>query len=266
KEVNSSLSLSKVRSGLIARGLRDAAVLVKPLVPEPTDWFSETHRRAEEGDVGAQWDLAVAYFAGDSRLDRALVNSGEWVHWMRKLADQNDDGAQAWLGEAYEWGIDVPQNYAESVRWYRKAAEQGNPGAQNRLGNAYKDGKGVAQDYIEAAHWYRKAAEHGDAHAQHNLGAAYYYGQGVAQGYAEAVRWLRNASGSRYDLGQDCKIGRGVSKDYVLAHVHYNLAASNSSGEDRERRAKARDDIEKKLTPQQLAEAQQIARDCQPKQ
>ncbi len=226
----SSLTLSKARSGLVTRGRRDAALLVKPLVPEPMDWVSETHKRAEEGDVSAQWDLAVGYFAGDSRLERALVNSGEWVRWMRKLADQNDDGAQAWLGEAYEWGIDVPQDYAESVRWYRKAAELGNRSAQFSLGFAYDAGQGVLQDKTEAVKWYRGAAEKGHDGAQLNLGAAYKFGEGIVQDQAEAIRWFRKAAeqGSKRAqtlLGHAYSDGEVVPQDYDEAAQWFRKAA-----------------------------------------
>ena len=97
----------------------------------------------------------------------------------------------------------------------------------------YDNGQGVPQDYAEAVRWYRKAAEQGHSDAQFSLGSA----------YAE---------------------GKGVPQDYVLAHMHYNLATSNSIGEDRERRAKARDDVGTKLTPQQIVEAQRLAREWKP--
>ena len=44
-----------------------------------------------------------------------------------------------------------------------------------------------------------------------------------------------------------------------------NLAASQLSGEERERVGKVRDLIASKLTPDQLAKAQELARNWQPK-
>jgi hypothetical protein len=38
-----------------------------------------------------------------------------------------------------------------------------------------------------------------------------------------------------------------------------NLSASHSSDDEREERAKVRDEIAQKMTPQQIAEAQQMA-------
>ena len=300
-----SLTPSKVQSGLIARGRRDAALLVKPRVPEPIDWFSETLQRAEEGDVGAQWELAEAYFANDSRLDAALDKSAEFIRWLRKLADQNDAGAQAWLGDAYEWGYDVPQDYAEAIRWYRKAAELGNAYAQNSLGIAYYVGKGVIQDHAEAVRWYRKAAEQGHAAAQLNLGAAYKFSQVIVQHHAEAIRWFRKAAeqgnaraqtilGEAYTdgevvpqdygeagqwfrkaaeqgyshaqglLGDAYRDGRGVPRDYVQAYLWINLAAeSYPASDDTNRKIEVSnlDLLARKMTPEQIAEAQRLARE-----
>jgi len=115
-----------------------------------------------------------------------------------------------------------------------KRAEQGDAVAQYNLGLMYKQGKGVPQDYKEAVRWYRVAAEQGDATAQYNLGGMYHEGQGVPQ-------------------------------NYIQAHMWYNLAASSTTGEDRERAAKARDRTAEKMTSEQIAEAQRLAREWKPK-
>jgi TPR repeat protein len=59
--------------------------------------------------------------------------------------------------------------------------------------------------------------------------------------------------------------GHGVPQDYVLAHMWFNLAASQSEAKDRDRAAKARDFTATKMTPAQLAEAQKLAREWKPK-
>jgi len=55
--------------------------------------------------------------------------------------------------------------------------------------------------------------------------------------------------------------GRGVPQDYVQAHVWYNLAASRRSGEDRQRSIRGREGAESRMTPDQIAEAQRLARE-----
>jgi hypothetical protein len=55
--------------------------------------------------------------------------------------------------------------------------------------------------------------------------------------------------------------GRGVPQDYVQAHMWFNLAASRRTGEDRESAVRGRDLIADELTPDDLSEAQRLARE-----
>ena len=95
------------------------------------------------------------------------------------LAEQGHVGAQYNLGVMYENGKGVTQDLKEAVKWYRKSAEQGTAMAQYNLGVMYENGKGVTQDFKEAVKWYRQSAEQGGADAQYALGGMYGIGQGV---------------------------------------------------------------------------------------
>ena len=55
-------------------------------------------------------------------------------------------------------------------------------------------------------------------------------------------------------------------QDYVQAHMWINLAASASTGDYQKRLSYHRDAIAAKMTPQQLAEAQALAREWKPPQ
>ena len=55
--------------------------------------------------------------------------------------------------------------------------------------------------------------------------------------------------------------GEGVPQDDVQAHMWLNLAASRTTGEDREDAASARDRARARMTPEQVAEAQRLARE-----
>jgi clan AA aspartic protease (TIGR02281 family) len=92
----------------------------------------------------------------------------------------------------------------------------------------YASGRGVPQSYAEAVKWYRKAADAGYADARFNLGAAYANGQGVQQSPAQAYMWL-------------------------------NLAASGTAGDKQKQYADARDELARKMTSEQIAEAQAAA-------
>jgi uncharacterized protein len=124
------------------------------------------------------------------------------------------------LGVCYAYGESVEQNYVESVKWFRKAADQGYANAQAVVGSSYYNGTGVERNYAEAVKWYRKAAEQGYASAQDDLGICYANGEGVEQNYVEAYAW-------------------------------YNVASKTNK-----QAAEARDQIAKKMSPQQVANAQ----------
>ena len=57
-----------------------------------------------------------------------------------------------------------------------------------------------------------------------------------------------------------------MPQDYVQAHMWFNLAAASSGDDDeRERRARNRDATAEKMTSEQIAEAQRLAREWKPK-
>ena len=85
---------------------------------------------------------------------------------MRVRAEAGDARAQFKLGQMYDFGKGVPQDYVEAAKWYSKGAEQGNVQALFNLGWIYENGEGVPKDMAEATKWYRKAAEQGDADAK----------------------------------------------------------------------------------------------------
>ena len=169
------------------------------------------------------------------------------------------------------WAAYLKQDYTTALRLYRPRAEQGDAGAQFMLGVMYDFGRGVPKDYVQAVKWYRLAADQGDARAQYNLGVMYDFGRGVPKDYVQAVKWYRLAADqgdarAQSNLGAMYALGQGVPKDYVLAYMWRNLAAAGASDADiRERAVKARDALATMMTPAQVAEAQRMSREWQPK-
>jgi TPR repeat protein len=129
----------------------------------------------------------------------------------------------------YENGRGVPLNAAEAARWYRKAADQGNAHAQAQLGLMYANGTGVPRDDTEAARWYRKTADQGNTNAQFTLGGMYESGTGVPRDLVEAYKWNALAA---------------AGGESVASAAHQE-----------------RDRVERLMTPSQIAEGQQRARE-----
>jgi TPR repeat protein len=125
------------------------------------------------------------------------------------------------------WADDL----STDVRQLKERAAQGDASAQLQLGGMYFTGQGVPQDYPEALKWYRLAAAQGEASAQYNLGGMY-------------------------------EAGAGVPQDYVQAHKWFNLAgATTADPAQRDLAVKARDSLAARMTPDQIADAQKLARE-----
>jgi TPR repeat protein len=93
----------------------------------------------------------------------------------------------------------------------------------------------------------------------------YYNGQGVQRDYAEATKWLRRATERGYApaqayLGIMHWNGQGVPRDPVLAYMWLMLAATQEPKAEAERDMPASE-----MTPDEIAEAQRLAREWKAK-
>ena len=122
----------------------------------------------------------------------------------------------------------------------------------------------VRKDYVTALSKYKSAAAKNNASAQYNLGVLYDNGQGVVQDYAEAVRWYKLAAAqgdvkAQYNLGVKYATGLGVLQNNVQAHMWFNIAAVKGD----KAAVKNREFFENKMTAEQIAQAQKLAKECQ---
>ena len=142
---------------------------------------------------------------------------------IQLLADQDPEVAS--LSDA-----EIGSRWLSRVRCL---AEGGEAESQLKLGIAYRDGSdGPPQDYSEAAIWLRRAAEQGNPMGMFNLAILY-------------------------------ERGRGVPRDLVRSHMWYNLAAASFDVQDRTRATAfyRRDALESRMTPAEVRDAQQRARE-----
>jgi TPR repeat protein len=156
-----------------------------------------------------------------------------------------------------------PDTSADAVR---KAAQQGDVGAQHSLGLIYFTGQGVPKDLAEAAKWFREAAEKGFAASQYMLGITFLVSEDAPKDYAEAAKWFRLASEQGYTdaqamLSAAYVSGRGVERDDVMALMWSSIAATHGDKDASE----LRDEVARSMTPDQIARAQEMARDWTPK-
>ena len=157
-------------------------------------------------------------------------------------------------------------DYATALREWQSLAEQGHAGAQYNVGLLYGNGQGVQKDDAKAWQWYEKAAVQGHADAQVNLGILYDYGRGIAQDFKKAVYWYRLSANqgnplAQRRLGLMYERGDGVPQDYIEAYMWYSLGSANGAKAG----AMLQDALSKRMDSEQIAEAQQRARNWKPK-
>jgi len=158
-------------------------------------------------------------------------------------------------------------DHETAVSRYQQAARNGSARAQTTLSARYYKGEGgVSRDYEKAVYWSRKAAEQGHADAQTMLGIMYGQGKGVPQDQKQAADWFRKAAEqghatAQYSLGIQYFMGEGVPKDCVQAWMWSSLAASQSIDSART----VLNACEKRMTPEQIAEAQRLSREWKPR-
>jgi localization factor PodJL len=203
-----------------------AAVAIAPQPIGPTAPAPAEAAPAAEAPAAPAPAAAVPLSAQYLEALRA-VEKGEpgGLARMKAVADADYAPAQFFMGKLYETGQrGVVKNLAEARKWTTKAAINGEPRGMHNLALYYFEGTGGPQDLASAARWFRKAAEAGIGDSQYNLGLLYQAGSGVPRDLTEAYKWFAIAA----------------------------------EGGDAAARASAID-LEKKLTPAQLAAADKAA-------
>lgn len=226
---------------------------------------------ADNGLAAAQTHMGDCYEGGIGFPH----DSVEAAKWYRKAAYQGIAEAQYALGILLLGREGVTEDYAEAAFWLGRAATQGEPAAQAALGGLYVLGDGVPEDYTKAANWLLKAALQGIASAQEQLGRLYVRGDGTTQDVTMGLFWFRRAANqgdtsAQTDLALAYELGIGIKQDFIKAHMWYNLAGAADRGYASDnavagKARAARDRLEIKMTPEQIAEAQKRARDWTPR-
>jgi len=172
--------------------------------------------------------------------------------------------ATAWAGDYEDGAAALEKDDLDgALISFQLAAEKGDDRAQLLLGTLHKEGDVLEQSYEKAVYWYTLAAEQGNAGAMMFLASLLMQGKGVTQNDAEASRLLKLAAAeglidAQWFLGGMYQRGRGLPQDFVLAHMWFNLSASQGDMGAQE----MRENIAKRMTPQQIARAQQLAQEC----
>lgn len=245
---------------------------VSPFARDPAELaaekkdFEDTRQKADQGDMHAQYHLAMLYDFGLGTEE----NDVEAARWCRKAAEQGHAEAQYTLGQTLRLGESVAPDMKEAFTWFMKSARQGNPDAEHALSVCYQEGDGVKASETEARKWRQMAAEHGEPRSQCNLGSDYYGDKPDAANDAIAARWYRKAAEQLHPKGGFCLghcylTGRGVTADRIEGLAWMFTSAAGLSPDLKELLIKVVDDFSEEEMVQAGIRSKQLVKECRAK-
>lgn len=228
---------------------------------------------AKQGNIHSQVMLGTLYRKGLG----VPADPAKALDWYGLAAGRGDAYALNMLGEMYLRGGGTPRrDYGLALMHFRKASRQGLKQAKLNLCSMYYREQDTNDDYATAVKELRMQAHMANSMAPYEMARMYMDGTAAkshAQDYGKAARWFRLAAQqgmpvAQIELGKLYEQGLGVPQDYVTAHMWFNVATSLLSNiyveGDRVDAARRRDAVAANMTPEQVAEAQSLARDWTP--
>ncbi len=241
---------------------------------DPQEAFRWLTSAAEAGDPGAMTNLGFAYASGTGTTQ----DYAQAARWYNMASEQGLGRAMVALGQLVENGAGVKADFEAALALYARALDTTDAGlARQELARLAITGKldgqiapqravpwvlSAARAGREGAEdWLKTQAEGGDRGAQSALGR--FLLDTAPDRAEEALALVRAAADGGDGLAQFAlaeMLARGDidgSPDYVAAHKWYNVAATLGHPEAADRR----EVMGNLMTPEQLAAAQEAARD-----
>jgi TPR repeat protein len=202
-----------------------------------TGWFKKISALSKPSDLGVAADAlfygVVASGGGFTPID-GFRPEPAWLKeaqpLLERASDLGDSNSHVLLAKIYLEGLGTQKNLSIAAKYLEKAAAGNNTWSQITLGKLYMSGTGVFQDYAAAWKLFTKAAISPDLNLE---------------------GWE-----AQYLLGVLLEKGLGVTKDLVLAHAWYNIAATNGYEKATSRRVA----VTSQLNAEELTEAQALAK------
>ncbi|MEE6207430.1 MAG: tetratricopeptide repeat protein [Alphaproteobacteria bacterium] len=260
--------------------------------------LEKSTRMAEDGSLEDQMDLAYMYLYGTNGVAQ---NYEKAFKYYSMAAKQDDPIALNNLGSLYFNGIGTERNIKTALTLFERASDLGNDNASINLGFILlKGGTKDTKRNKKAMELFKKAQQEGNKIAQFMVGYAYYVGFVFPQDYAKAFPLIRASATGEAQIDEAQLIltdmyikGYGTTQNYqsavnalrqasiqgnldailsladhytsgdigiknpIMAHTLYNLAAANNITQA----AKIRDELGKKLRPEEIALAQKNAQE-----
>lgn len=155
--------------------------------------MQQLHVLAEQGDMQAQYTLAMSYINADG-VEKDYSRA---VALLEQAAEQGHREAAYQLGICYHCGYGAAIDLKTAYQLYLRSALQGLGKGFNLVGDFYAQGLVVRQSWREAIKWYLDASDSEDleaaGYAEYKLGCCLAYGLGVEPEPDRAIAWFERA-------------------------------------------------------------------------
>ena len=159
--------------------------------------FQELIAKANQGDLSAQWELAIAYFEGEVNGEPQI---SEGCKYLDMAANSGNPEVQCLCANVYK----AAGFHSMAFGWYEKAAEQGHAESQAMLANYYFSGGAGKKDDLKALYWAEKAYNAGEyKESCIILGVLYLQGKVVETDGITAYKMLKMALQNGNELAED---------------------------------------------------------------
>ena len=184
----------------------------------------------EQGSPIGMLLLGTAYISEEASLTFGVeMDAEKGVELIRNSAKQGESTARFLLGTLLVSGqAKVQKDVKNGLKLLHTAAAQNNPRAKWVLANFYLSGRfELGKDVAKGMKLFHESAEQGHPQSQYSLANIYFAGQ------------------------------PGVEKDLLKSYAWADIAASN----DHEQAKQAKKSIARRLTPEQIAKAEAMAKE-----
>jgi len=187
------------KEGLIAKWKE------KNQTPKPPNNFPSIEvlkANSAKGDLRADYDLAMAYYAGWGCKRDPCEALRIWER-LTNTKSQFVADSQYKIACLYLSGDGTVKDEVKAFEWMKKAAENNHPGGQANIGAAYTTGSfGFKKDTAEGLKWTQKAVDQGERMAEYNLGVMYLDGCGVQKDPERGLKLIQSSADKGYDYAR----------------------------------------------------------------
>jgi uncharacterized protein len=205
-------------------------------------------------------ELLRAGIGGPKDLDGAASQ-------FRRAADQGHAVAMLQLSRLYRLTDFPDRDDSRAFEWALKSANTGHAPAYGVVGYLILTGTGVNKDPEIAVAWLKGGHEKGDLTSRAYYGLALATGTGVPRNAVLGGQLLNEAANAgnldaMTTLASLHQVGQVMPRDYMRAYLWANIAISR--GAAGASLLALRDDLERRLSPDQLGAMQKQAREWKP--